>query len=90
MHFIFRPQSKLAVPRGLARLMNTLNMLGPILLLVAIGVGFTARFGGLDATVRQWLLQASIVLVISALVIRIAWGIAVRILYRRYAKREAS
>lgn len=88
MHFIFRPKSKLAVPRWVARLMNALNMLGPVLLLVAIAAAVTARFGGLGAAESQWLLKLSILLAVVALVIRVAWGIAVRVLYRVFAERD--
>lgn len=87
MHYFFRPKSKLVVPLWLARLMNTLNLLAPVLLLMAVAVGFSARLGGLDDVQQQWLLRASLILALVALVIRVGWGVTVRILYRRYATR---
>ncbi len=82
---IFRPSSRLKVPQWVARLMNSLNMLGPALMLLAIAAGFTARFGEFSPAETRLLLSFSGALVVAALVIRIGWGIAVRMLYRRYA-----
>lgn len=60
--------------------MNTLNLLGPALLLCAVTLAVFARFSERLPEQRQILLIAAALLVATSLVIRLAWGIGVRLI----------
>lgn len=78
MNTFFSPKSRLHTSRPLAHLMNTLNLLGPALLLCAVLLLGFAQFGEHLPAQQQMLLAAAALLVAASLVIRIAWGIGVR------------
>ncbi len=86
MKFFFRPTSRILVSRPLAILMNTLNLLGPALLLCALFMLMAAHFGNQPTAVRHRLLIAAAILVAAALGIRIGWGMAVRIIAARHRR----
>jgi hypothetical protein len=83
MHFFFSPKSRILVSRPLAVCMNTLNLLGPVLLLCALILLLVAQFGDHPAETRHLVLIAAAVLIATALGIRILWGIAVRVIAAR-------
>ena len=60
--------------------MNTLNLLGPALLLCALLLLGSAQFGDHLPAQQQTLLGAAALLVGVSLAIRIAWGIGVRLI----------
>lgn len=78
MNAFFSPKSRIQASKPLARLMNTLNLLGPALLLCAMLLLGWAEFGDHLPAQQQTLLAGAAVLVAAAVVIRIAWGIGVR------------
>ncbi len=84
--YFFRPTSRLHVTRPVATTMNTLNMLGPALLLVALLMILFAQFDDVPDELHQWFLSRAVLLVAVALGIRIAWGIVIRIIISRQQK----
>ncbi len=62
--------------------MNTLNLLGPVLLLCALLLLACAQFGNHLPEQQQTLLAGAVLLAGAALVIRIAWGVGVRLIQR--------
>lgn len=90
MRIFFSPTSRLRVSRPLAFFMNTLNMLGPALLLCAVLLLLYAQFGTPPTDVRQVVVITAALLIVSALCIRILWGIAIRILSTRQAARSGA
>jgi len=90
MHFLFRPSSRILVSRPLAVCMNTLNMLGPALLLCALILLLFAHFGNHPDEIRHAVLAMAAWLVAAALAIRIVWGAAVRLIASRHAQKVAS
>jgi len=63
--------------------MNTLNLLAPALLLAALILAAVAKLGDHAAELRRLLLQMAAIAVIAALLIRVIWGIGIRIVRRR-------
>lgn len=88
MNTFFSPKSRLHTSRPLAHLMNTLNLLGPALLLCAVLLLAFSHFGQHLLEQQQALLTGSAVLVAAALVIRIAWGISIRIIAAKAKPRS--
>lgn len=82
MHAFFSPKSRIHTSKALARLMNTLNLLGPALLLCAMLLLGLAQFGHHLPKQQQTLLAGAALLVAAAVVIRIVWGIGVRLIRR--------
>ncbi len=68
--------------------MNTLNLLGPALLLCAVCLVIFAQFSDQLPEPRHALLIAASLLVATSLFIRLAWGIGIRLIAAR-ARREA-
>lgn len=68
--------------------MNTLNLLGPALLLCAVTLAVFARFSDQLPEQRQVLLIAATLLVAASLAIRVIWGIGVRQIAAK-VRREA-
>ncbi len=83
MRSFFSPKSRLKVARPLALFMNTLNLLGPALLLTALILLGAAQFGDWPPTVRNLLTAYAASLIAVALAIRIGWGIGIRCIARR-------
>ncbi len=83
MMTFFSPRSRMTVARPVAIVMNTLNLLGPALLLLALVLLGIARFGDLPRDARAALTTYGAGLIGASIVIRIAWGAAVRALLRR-------
>ncbi len=81
--FFFSPKGRLTVSRPLAMVMNTLNLLAPALLLAALILAAVAKLGDHAAELRRLLLQMAAIAVIAALLIRVIWGIGIRIVRRR-------
>jgi len=69
--------------------MNTLNLLGPALLLCAVFLVTFAHFSDQLPEQRQWLITAAALLVASALAIRVIWGISIRRIAHRERQRLA-
>jgi len=63
-------------------MMNALNLLGPALLLCALLLLGFAQFGQHLPAQQQVLLTGSALLVAASLIIRIAWGIGIRLIKR--------
>jgi hypothetical protein len=68
--------------------MNTLNMLAPALLLLALGLAATAKLGDFSTETQTLMIHYALILVIAALIIRILWGGSIRFLRRRTKKTE--
>ena len=68
--------------------MNTLNMLAPALLLLALGLAATAKLGDFSTETQKLMIHYGLILVIAALIIRILWGGSIRLLRRRTQKAE--
>jgi len=90
MNAFFSPKSRVRTSPAVARLMNTLNLLGPALLLCAVILLVSAQFGNHLPEQRNGLLAAAALLVAAALVIRVAWGIGVRLIAARLKRRHDS
>jgi hypothetical protein len=88
MNTFFSPKSSIRTSRSLAYLMNTLNMLGPALLLCALLLLAFSQFGQHLPEQRQTLLSGVALLVVASLVIRIAWGIGIRLIAAK-ARRQS-
>ena len=80
--FFFSPKGRLTVSRPLAMVMNTLSLLAPALLLAALILAAVAKLGDHSAEVRRLLLHMAAIAVIAALLIRVIWGIGIRIVRR--------
>jgi hypothetical protein len=84
----FSPKGRMNTSRPAALLLNTMNMLGPALLLVAVGLLLTSWTRSdhkeVAATMNQW----AGALVMLALLVRVIWGLAIWRL-RRTAARDA-
>ncbi len=81
--FFFSPSGRMSVSRPLATAMNTLNVLAPALLLVAVAIALIGKFGGISLELRQLMTKYSAILIVTALLIRIIWGFSIRIIQRR-------
>jgi hypothetical protein len=88
MNSFFSPKSRIRTSKPLAILMNTLNLLGPALLLCAVCLVLFAQFSNQLTEQRQALLIAASLLVAASLFIRLAWGISIRLIAAK-ARREA-
>ena len=71
------------VPRPVAVSLNTLNILAPVLLLMAVITAAIARFGNNPPEVNRLLLIYSAILVVCSIVIRIIWGILIHLIKKR-------
>ena len=81
--FFFSPKARLTVSRRLAITMNTLNLLAPTLLFVALILAAVSKLGDHPTEVKRLLLQYAAVAVIAALVIRVIWGLGIRLARKR-------
>ena len=86
MHAFFSKKSKLHVRRPVALTLNTLNLLGPAMLLTALVLLAMAGFGHWSPEEHRWLFSCAGILIALALLIRILWGGA--ILYLQRTKRD--
>ena len=73
----------MTVPRRLAVALNTLNVLAPALLFLAVVLASIRAIGTFSPEIRQLLLQHAAMLVALALLIRTVWGISIFVLRRR-------
>lgn len=89
MPSFFSPKSRLSVSRPLAVTMNTLNVLAPTLLVLALILSITARLGNHPFEVHQLLVQAAAMLVVGSIVVRIAWGICIHMIKKQKKKTPA-
>ena len=85
MQSFFSPKGRLSVSRGLAMTMNTLNVLSPTLLLLAVFLIGAAKFGDHPVEMRKLLTQYAAILVAAALITRVLWGVSIRKIKRRNA-----
>jgi hypothetical protein len=83
MRSFFSPKGRLTVSRPLAHVINTLNLLTPTLLFTAVILLLCSKFGDHGHAVRQFLVQYAAVLVGASLVIRVVWGVAIRVIRNR-------
>ncbi|HAS84233.1 MAG TPA: hypothetical protein DCS43_16530 [Verrucomicrobia bacterium] len=88
MSAFFSPSSRLRVSRPLALLMNTLNLLGPSLLLCSLVLIGVSRWGDFETAEQDRMLLIAVLLVAAALFIRLFWGIAVRLIARHEINRN--
>lgn len=77
MQAFFSPHSKRRVSKPLAYTLNTLNILGPVMLFVALILLGVATFGDWPPEEDRFLVSAAGILVVTALILRIIWGIAI-------------
>ena len=82
MRTFFSPRSKLVIRAPVARFLNTLNLLGPALLFVALILLAVAGFGNWPPEEDRMLVSTAGILIAAALMIRMAWGIAVHVISR--------
>ncbi len=73
----------MSVSRTLAITMNTLNILAPALLLVAVTLAIISKFGGNSFELNQLLTIYAAILVVMAIIIRIIWGATIRTIQKR-------
>jgi hypothetical protein len=78
MPSFFSPKGRMHVSRPLAYTLNSLNMLAPVLMIIAVGMLAYAKFGELAFELRQLLIHSAAALIAASLVIRILWGMAIR------------
>ncbi len=83
MHAFFSRKSKLQVSRPVALTLNTLNLLGPTMLLTALILLGVASFGQWSQEEHRWLFSAAGILIAIALLVRFLWGGAIFYLQRR-------
>jgi hypothetical protein len=87
MQSFFSPRSKRMVSRPVARTLNTLNLLGPSFLFLAVLLLAIAKWGEWAPEEDRVIVSLAGILVALALVIRIVWGIAIARI-RRNTKPE--
>lgn len=68
--------------------MNTLNLIGPVLLVCAALLMAYAQFGSHLPAQRQQLLQSALGLILASLAIRVIWGIGVKIIAKRIKQQS--
>ena len=83
MQAFFSPRSKCIVSRPVARILNTANLLGPVLLFLALILLGTSAWGDWTAEEKSFLVTTAGLMIAAALMIRIIWGIAIAIIRRR-------
>ena len=81
--FFFSPKGHMSVSRPLAVIMNTLNILAPTLLLVAVTLVIISTFGDNSFEINQLFTTYAAILVVTALIIRIIWGVTIRTIQKR-------
>ncbi len=81
--FFFSPKGRMSVSRPLAMTMNTLNILAPALLLLAVALAILAKFGETSFETSQLMTKYAVILVVASLVIRIIWGTTIRLIRKR-------
>ena len=89
MSAFFSPKGRVSVPRRLAVILNTGNILAPTLLFLAVILVATGAIGEFPPAIRQLLVQYAAVLVLLSFAIRIVWGICIHVLRRRRAKEDS-
>lgn len=77
MQAFFSPHSKRRVCKPLAYTLNTLNLLGPVLLFVALILLGVATFGDWLPEEDRLLVSAAGILIVASLTLRVIWGIGV-------------
>lgn len=87
MQSFFSPRSKCMVSRPVARTLNTLNLLGPVFLFLAVLLLAVAKWGAWTPEEDRVIVSLAGILVALALAIRVIWGIAVTRI-RRNVKSE--
>ena len=84
----FARKGRMQTSRSVALVLNTMNMLGPVLLVVAVALLLTswAQLDDpqLDDAVNRWALG----LIVGALALRIIWGVAIWRLRRKATAEE--
>jgi hypothetical protein len=88
MQSFFSPRSKCIVSRPVALTLNTANLLGPTLLFLALILLGVASWGDWAPEEKHVLVNLAGILIAVALIIRIAWGIAISIIRRRKSKLQ--
>ena len=81
--FFFSPKGRMKVSHPLALTMNTLNVLAPSLLLVAVTLAIISKFGGNSFELNQLFTIYAAILVVMAIIIRIIWGATIRTIQKR-------
>jgi len=71
------------VSRPVALAMNTLNILAPVLLLVAVVIAAIARFGNGSPELNRLLTEYAMILTAISIVLRITWGTCLRLIRKR-------
>ena len=74
------------VSKPVARTLNTANLLGPTLLFIALILLGVAAWGDWQPEEKTFFVTTAGILIALALLIRIAWGIAIAVIRRRTAE----
>ena len=77
MQPFFSTKAKRRTSRPIAYTLNTLNLLGPVLLALAVVLLGMAGCGAWQPAERHWLSLAAVLRVTAALCIRLIWGLAI-------------
>lgn len=88
MSFFFRAKGHVTVNRPTALVLNSMNVLCPTLLLLAVALLVFAPSSETSPEVRKLLILYAAMLVTASLVIRIVWGLCIRAIRRRATKNE--
>jgi len=83
MQAFFSPRSKCQVTRPVAYILNTANLLGPVLLFLSLILLAVASWGDWLPEEHSFLVTTAGLLIAGALMIRILWGVAIAIVRRR-------
>ena len=91
MSFFLRPKSRVMTSRTTAVVLNTLNILSPAMLFVAVVMLLCASSRKTGQDVRNLMVLYGGILIAAALVVRIAWGMTVRRIRKRIeAEKETA
>ncbi len=83
MQAFFSRRSKMTVSRPVAHTLNTLNILGPVLLFLATLLLGSSAIRDWPHEEKQFLIGLAALLIAAALLIRIIWGIAISVVRRK-------
>jgi len=79
----FSPKGRMQVSRPVATVMNTMNILAPVLLLAALLPAILGCYGGYPESVNNLLFIYAAILVTLTMAVRIVWGILIHIIKKR-------
>ncbi len=83
MQAFFSKRSKCLVSRPVARILNSANLLGPVLLFLALILLGVTAWGDWAPEEKTFLVTTAGGLIAIPLIIRVFWGIAVAVIRRK-------